>query len=134
MQISKNASLCRVLANWVTYVIQHFHTSDQRLKQCYRAQLAKIFTPFRQEFTINNNRISCQQHWNVIITAMIALYLQCISNGILVIMKLYCILNFVLRCSLYSSLTAVMWSLVWHRLIKLHVIQLYTFQHSSDKF
>ena len=129
----QNLDFQKCIINQVTYVIQQFHTSHQRLKQCHRAQLAKIFTPFQQEFTINNNRISCQQHWNVIITAVIVLYLQCISNGIPVIMKLYCIQNFVLRESLYSSLP-VMWSLVWHRLIKLHVIQLYTFQHCSDKF
>ena len=36
--------------------------------------LTKIFTPFQQESTINNNRISQQQLWNAINIAVIVLY------------------------------------------------------------
>ena len=58
--------------------MQNFQTWNQRLKQCYityvpHLQLTKIFTSFQSAYNINN-RISYQQLWNVIITAIIVLY------------------------------------------------------------
>ena len=64
--------------------------------------LTKTFTPFQQEFTINNNRLSHPQLWNVIITAVIVLYfwiynvfldLTLYFYNHIVLMKLCCIYN-----------------------------------------
>ena len=35
--------------------------------------LSKIFTPFQQEFTVNSNKISHQQLWNVTVIVVIVL-------------------------------------------------------------
>ena len=88
---------------------QHFHTSGQILKLCYIIDVpqlvvvhnfcitlvvAKIFTPFQQEFTINSNRISHQQLWNVIIVDVIVLYfwiyVQCILDLVWYFCNLLC--------------------------------------------
>ena len=96
----------------------------------------------RHCFTINNNRISQQQLWNVIITAIFVLYFwiynvfldftQHFGNHAL-LMKLSCIENSVPNKLNGIYLLPVMRNLVWH-MLKSCFIQCHTFKHCSDMF
>ena len=97
---------------------------------CITLVISQNIHTILQEFTINNNRISHQQLWNVIIIAVIVLYF---CNHI-VLMKLCCIYDSVPASQMGIYSLPVTWNLVWHRLIKLHFIRHHTIQHCLDMF